>query len=628
MKVPKYNHRDMDRNARNSLKEALNLVRAGDYDRARPILIELLKAHPDAEQAWFLLSYTLPERNRQVYALQQALAANPDYERARERLARLRGEAADDEEPATPAFEELPPEPIPTPAFLADEGEEDFGNGDLSAEFEEEPRPPRPGWRIVLSIVIFVLLVTAGYLLTGDWLAQQLAGSGASRPAAPTATATVAFRELPPTWTPTPGQPTATPAPDEAPTLTPASEELTLGFPAPGGETIGRMEAIEEQVLALRGLTELTQSERYIISSAEALNLLGNQYLNDQAAQEIERQAMALVALGLIPADYSLADYALSSRADQAGGFYVPDYQSIFLIGADFSGLAPFVYAHEYAHALADQHFDLTDLVPEEGCLLLSDDCRAALALVEGDATYLGAQWLSNFAEAELLEAALDYPRDEMLVQTQPPPPFVPLDLAFPYEFGAVFVESLVDLGGWERVDEAFGQPPSTTEQILHPEKYAADEGALPLEAVDLAPALSTDWQPLLQGSLGEWLTYMILSQGVEEAARLADDPASEAAAGWGGDRVQTYSRADGSVLLAAHYIWDSEADADEWLTAMQQHLEARLAVDATDELGGACWRAQGLAACVLAAGEQTLWLQGPDLDLLGDVLALYTAFQ
>lgn len=620
--VPKYNFCDMDQIGRNSLKKALDLVRAGKYDRARPILIELLKDHPTAEQAWFLLSYTLPEGNRQIYALQQALKVNPDYQRARDRLASLRGQTGGGAGSVAYIFEQQAPEADPAPAFFADEYRQEFGDEDPSPEFEAELQPKRRGLRIFVSVVVFVILVTAAYLLTGDWVAQQLAGLTLSRPAAATATEVVAFRELPPTWTPTAALATATQIP--SPTSTPQA----FNFAAPNEQILARMDGIQQEVLAIRGLSGVEGAPRYIVSRSDALAVLEGIYLSEQSAEESTRQEQALTELGLIPADYRLIDYKISSQVDQQGGFYTPQYQSIFLIGEDFSGLAPFFFTHEYQHALIDRNFDLGNELPASGCPPLSDACRAVRALVEGDASYLSAQWLENFADSDVVTAAQDYATGQMLLQAQLPPPFVPLDLAFPYDQGSGFAQALVDLGGWERLDQVYKLPPTTTEQILHPEKYLAGEGAAALEAVDLAPALSAEWQPVLDGSMGEWLIYLLLSQGADVDAQQPDDVARAAAAGWGADTIQFYSHDNGSLLLAADYIWDSEDDAAEWQAAMQPYLDARYAVAASDFRGGQCWQTDAVAACIFLAGGHTLWLQGPDLDLLGGVFSLYAAFQ
>ena len=46
--------------------------------------------------------------------------------------------------------------------------------------------------------------------------------------------------------------------------------------------------------------------------------------------------------------------------------------------------------------------------------------------------------------------------------------------MIFPYLRGMVFCAKLTNDGGWKAIDEAYRNPPLSTEQILHPEKYRA----------------------------------------------------------------------------------------------------------------------------------------------------------
>ena len=46
--------------------------------------------------------------------------------------------------------------------------------------------------------------------------------------------------------------------------------------------------------------------------------------------------------------------------------------------------------------------------------------------------------------------------------------------MIFPYLRGLVFCAHLTNDGGWKALDDAYREPPLSTEQILHPEKYRA----------------------------------------------------------------------------------------------------------------------------------------------------------
>ena len=94
---------------------------------------------------------------------------------------------------------------------------------------------------------------------------------------------------------------------------------------------------------------------------------------------------------------------------------------------------------------------------------------------------------------------------------------------------------------------------PESTEQILHPEKYAANEApvAVTLPA-DLATQLGTGWTVPLTDTFGEFQTAIWLrGAGVDEPA------ASDAAAGWGGDRLAVINGPDGRLGDASSWkMW------------------------------------------------------------------------
>jgi len=101
----------MDKKITNSLRQALDLIKSGKVKSARPILVEILKTNPDIEQAWYMLSFAVPNKERQIYALNQVLRINPGHEKARDRLAKLTGQPV---EPIPESFQQ-PIEPTMEP---------------------------------------------------------------------------------------------------------------------------------------------------------------------------------------------------------------------------------------------------------------------------------------------------------------------------------------------------------------------------------------------------------------------------------------------------------------------------------------------------------------------------------
>jgi len=71
------------------LKQANELIKAGDKQQAKRILTELVKQEPNNEGAWFWLSTCLSDRAQIRYCLHRVLEINPDNERVKRTLGLL-----------------------------------------------------------------------------------------------------------------------------------------------------------------------------------------------------------------------------------------------------------------------------------------------------------------------------------------------------------------------------------------------------------------------------------------------------------------------------------------------------------------------------------------------------------
>jgi hypothetical protein len=143
-------------------------------------------------------------------------------------------------------------------------------------------------------------------------------------------------------------------------------------------------------------------------------------------------------------------------------------------------------------------------------------------------------------------------------------PPILRETLVYPYTTGLLYVQQAQAAGGWEAVNDLLRKMPVSTEQILHPEKYAADEApvAVTLPA-DLATRLGTGWTVPLQDTFGELQLKIWLADGAS-----IGQEATDAAAGWGGDRLAVMQGPNDTWAVVMHTVWDTEADAVEFETA------------------------------------------------------------
>jgi hypothetical protein len=120
-------------------------------------------------------------------------------------------------------------------------------------------------------------------------------------------------------------------------------------------------------------------------------------------------------------------------------------------------------------------------------------------------------------------------------------------------------VASLGRDGGYEAVNRAFGDPPHSTEQIIHPEKYLTHEEPVDVSLPDLAAALGPGWTLLRSDVLGELDVRILLEQFGDPVT------AAKGSEGWGGDRYAFLENAAGQDALLISTAWDSEGDAGEF---------------------------------------------------------------
>jgi hypothetical protein len=161
-------------------------------------------------------------------------------------------------------------------------------------------------------------------------------------------------------------------------------------------------------------------------------------------------------------------------------------------------------------------------------------------------------------------------------------PPVVRVALLAPYILGEAFLSSgdtaaaappEIDAAA---IDRAFRDPPLSTEQILHPEKYWEESSrdvprALP--EVDLGAALGGEWRQRGSGVLGEVLVALLTgSEGPELDGIELTSPESwtnPGAMGWGNDRWELWTDGERSLTVLVTR-WDTEEEAAGFVSALR----------------------------------------------------------
>ena len=156
-----------------------------------------------------------------------------------------------------------------------------------------------------------------------------------------------------------------------------------------------------------------------------------------------------------------------------------------------------------------------------------TEEAAAFTALIEGDAELTSGLWqVQHLSDKERREAAAAGSGDVSAYAKAPP--YLLASLFFPYEDGMAFVRSRYQAGGFAEVDKAYRNPPTSTEQILHPETYVAGQPSAPPPLPDLA--LATGCGSVDTGTLGEFDMRQLLAE------EISSTDAKGAAAGWNGD--------------------------------------------------------------------------------------------
>jgi hypothetical protein len=306
---------------------------------------------------------------------------------------------------------------------------------------------------------------------------------------------------------------------------------------------------------------------------------LADQFERDYLASEREADQKEWVALGLIKSTDDLVQIQLNLLTDQVVGVYDSDAKSLVIVGDQgaFGPAERMTYAHEFNHALQDQHYDLNRLAPKHSDS--NDHSMAVHGLIEGDAIMLQTLWaVANLSQDDLLQLARNADSgDGSLARV---PLVVRTELLFPYIEGFSFVRAVYRASGnsYAAVDDLFKNPPESTAQLLHPDKYRNQVHPLDMQLTDIAAKLGPDWRRVGAGVLGELDTRILLEQWGSEhgdAARIAS--------GWAGDRWQLVEK-DGRSAIVVRSTWDSPDAAHSFFSAYSRGLRTRFDSAMTDE--------------------------------------------
>ena len=342
---------------------------------------------------------------------------------------------------------------------------------------------------------------------------------------------------------------------------------------------------IRDTVSSIRGLPAYPGIEEGTIGQAALMDYYQRQADKTREEEGEESQAWnaAFRLLHLIGPEDDLLDIETSFSSNILG-FYSPDDDKLVLVaeqGAAIDASDEATLAHEYVHSFQDGRWDiekLDDLAQNEDDTHANTEYGATVrCLVEGDASLSEISYLAAGDPTALLGLM---PSPEGESGSSEIPPGMARYYYFPYDQCFEFVGQLFLSGGlgalsltagWEAVNRAYDDMPTSTEQVLHFEKYMAHEAPGALSLADLSAQLGQGWRQLEDTVFGEFDVYNYLLSSLEGQSGW-DDTAGEAAAGWGGGRMATYAHDDATrVVLHLSLQWDSPDDLSGFVDAFQQ---------------------------------------------------------
>lgn len=416
----------------------------------------------------------------------------------------------------------------------------------------------------------------------------------------------------PPTNTATP-QPTPTPEP----TVTPMPPTPAI---TPSAELAREMEALEAETEALRGLQLALPITRSLMTRDGLAAYMDQQLAEEYSPEEVEAEVQVLAVFDFVPEDYDLLGLLSDAYSSEVLGMYDDERDILYIIteaaGGELDLVSRLTTVHEYTHGIQDEHFGLDTFL--DGEQLSDDQFLARQSLSEGDATLVMAHYLATHMDelsSKDLEALASRAAEGRQGGLAVAPPIFRETFDFPYVHGVEFVSTLQG-EGWEAVNTAFADPPQSSEQILHPEKYLSRDDPQIVALPPLTDTLGAGWRLLRADTLGEFQMGLYLAQRLEPAT------ADLASQGWGGDQYALYVK-DGAKVLAFGTAWDSPQDREEFVTAYQAYAGEKYGQAATHVGETEIWWETPAQTAVLTWEETTVWvILGPDRATVETVLS------
>ena len=330
-----------------------------------------------------------------------------------------------------------------------------------------------------------------------------------------------------------------------------------------------------DQLAAIRSIASPGAPPPVLVRSrADNRRFIEQEIKRRYSQNQLEAERKSMVAWGVLPADYDLQRLFLDLLEEQVSAYYDP-LGKVMVVGDWLPGdQQRAALMHELVHALQDRELPIDSFIaPDPG---QGDRLLARQALIEGEAVALTFELL-------LKPQGIDISRLPDLSTTQgliasnsggpviaKAPKFVRDLLLFPYIEGLGFIHQVRKRQPWSSMSVIYRDPPRSTTQILHPEKYLdTREDPLPVTIPDLS-SLLPGLQHVSEDDLGEF------SLGAVLALHLGDIEGPRAAEGWRGDRYRIWQDTAGRFTIAYRVMVADAAAAGRLADQLKASVERR----------------------------------------------------
>lgn len=346
------------------------------------------------------------------------------------------------------------------------------------------------------------------------------------------------------------------------------------------------------------------------------------------AASDIEEDDVVTTkalawALGVTPRGRNVNAFIRGGDSGLIAGFYSPRSGRIVIeqrgkLDAEYATMA-----HEFTHAATDQAFG----IPRKKLEPIVDDLSLSTAsVVEGDASLTELRLLSRLAPPKSVEKsvrALVHYKKTFKKDRDGGVPYLLIDMAlFPYQWGPAFTCAIYKERGWPAVNRMYAHPPTSSAQVLFPQRFLERER--PLKTLPLKKPGQL-WQLRDQGQLGAAHLKALFEAPGDQESKALTWPLGRAAS-WGGGsyKVWTVGNAKAEYVvglsLAEHKEFDGLlcSSMSTWYRTAFEEAKRVLVADRTTEMPGI-----DQDAILSCRGNKVTMAFGPDIEFLRRVIGL-----